>query len=120
LAKFTRILFPGGSLWFNETNGYSEAGRYIYDIASKMNDEGDYFPLWGTCLGFELLTYLSANGTEHRADCSSSSQSLPLKFKADFRQSRMFVNAEEKIINILQTQAVTSNFHKYCVTEKVK
>lgn len=25
-----------------------------------MNDEGDYFPLWGTCLGFELLNLLAA------------------------------------------------------------
>lgn len=112
-------MFPGGATWFNQTNGYAEAGRHIYDIASEMNEKGDYFPLWGTCLGFELLTYLSAGGNEHRASCSSQSQSLPLKFKDDFRSSRLFKDTSENIIKILQTEPVTSNFHQYCVTEKV-
>lgn len=120
MPQFYRILFPGGGLWFNETNGYGDAGKHIYDIASKMNEEGDYFPLWGTCLGFELLTYLSANGSEHRTDCSSSNQALPLRFKSDFRSSRMFQGASTEVIEILQNEPVTSNFHHYCVTEKVE
>lgn len=24
-----------------------------------MNDNGNYFPLWGTCMGFQLLVNLS-------------------------------------------------------------
>lgn len=84
-----------------------------------MNENGDYFPLWGTCLGFELLTYLSANGSEHRASCYSQSQSLPLEFKSDFRSSRLFGAASDEVIGILQNEPVTSNFHQFCVTEKV-
>jgi hypothetical protein len=114
-----RILFPGGSTWFNQTNGYSEAGRHIYDIAVEMNEKGNYFPLWGTCLGFELLTYLSANGVEHRARCSSQNQALHLEFKEDFQSSRMFQNAPENIVKILANESVTANFHQFCVTEKV-
>lgn len=117
---FKRILLPGGATWFNQTNGYAEAGRKIYDIAKEMNERGDYFPLWGTCLGFELLTYLSASGNEHRAICSSSNQALPLIFKDDFLSSRMFKFAPKRIITILKEDPVTSNFHQYCVTEKVK
>ena len=83
-----------------------------------MNQNGTYFPLWGTCLGFELLTYLSANGEEHRAHCSSSSQSLPLIFKSDFNESRLFKNAPNEIITILKNEPVTSNFHQFCITEK--
>lgn len=85
-----------------------------------MNERGEYFPLWGTCLGFELLTYLSADGREHRADCKSSNQALPLVFKKDYRSSRMFKKAPEGIMNILANDPVTSNFHQYCVTEKVE
>lgn len=119
LGKFYRILFPGGALWFNQTNGYAEAGRYIYEIASKMNDEGDFFPLWGTCLGFELLTYLSADGNEHRASCYSKNQALPLEFKRGFRSSRLFSAASKQVIDILRNEPVTANFHQFCVTEKV-
>lgn len=111
---------PGGATWFNQSNGYADAGRNIYDIAMEMNQRGDYFPLWGTCLGFELLTYLSANGNEHRADCSSSNQALPLVFKPDYKSSRLFSKAPKRILNILETEAVTANFHQFCVTEKVE
>lgn len=26
----------------------------------QANKRGDYFPVWGTCLGFEQLTYLTS------------------------------------------------------------
>lgn len=117
--NFSSVLLPGGATWFNQSNGYAEAGRHIYDVASEMNQRGDYFPVWGTCLGFELLTYLSADGDEHRAHCASNNQALPLVFKDDFRTSRMFKNAPESVVKILGNEAVTANFHQYCVTEKV-
>lgn len=35
----------------------------------------------GICLGFEVLTFLEANGVEHRTNCSSMKQPLPLEFQ---------------------------------------
>lgn len=75
-----RVLFPGGGTWFNQTNGYAAAGAHIYDIAKEINDNGKHFPLFGTCLGFELLVYLSNEKKEYLATCSSQKQSLPLEF----------------------------------------
>ncbi|XP_053674477.1 gamma-glutamyl hydrolase-like [Anopheles nili] len=117
MANLNGVLLPGGATWFNQSNGYADAGRHIYDIAMRLNDNGEYFPVWGTCLGFELLTYLAANGTEHRAHCSSSNQPLPLTFKDDFRKSRLFANAPNDVIDILSAEPVTANFHQFCVTE---
>lgn len=71
---------PGGGTWFNQTNGYAEAGLHIYEIAKQMNDNGVHFPLFGTCLGFEFLFYVSNNNSECRVACSSQSKSLPLEF----------------------------------------
>lgn len=136
---FCSVLLPGGATYFNQSHGYADAGRHIYEIAMEVNNNGTYFPIWGTCLGFELLVYLSANSTEPRTYCSSSSQALPLEFKdskfrsferkfrkfvffclfIDFNKSRLFRNASENIINILKNYAVTSNFHLYCFTEEV-
>lgn len=117
MANLNGVLFPGGATYFNQSNGYADAGRHIYDIAMRYNDNGVYFPIWGTCLGFELLTYLGANGTEHRAHCSSSSQALPLAFKDDFRKSRLFADAPNYVVDILSSEPVTANFHQFCVTE---
>ncbi|KAL7050913.1 hypothetical protein ACKWTF_004267 [Chironomus riparius] len=118
MSKLNGILFPGGAVSFTNRNGYAQAGNHIYKIATKMNNNGDYFPLWGTCLGFELITYLSANRTEIRADCSSHSQALPLEFKSSFKKSRMFKDAPDRVIKVLKDEAVTSNFHTFCLTEK--
>ncbi|XP_035914391.1 gamma-glutamyl hydrolase A-like isoform X1 [Anopheles stephensi] len=117
MSNLNGVLLPGGATWFNQSNGYADAGRHIYDIAVQYNENGDYFPVWGTCLGFELLTYLAANGAEHRAHCSSNSQALPLNFKNDFRNSRMFADAPNDVIDILSNEPVTANFHQFCVTE---
>lgn len=73
-------MLPGGGVWFDETNGYAEAGVHIYDIAKQMNDNGNYFPLFGICLGFELLLYASNGEREYRTICSSSKQNNTLNF----------------------------------------
>ena len=42
-------LFPGGS------GDLPRAARTMYSLALKANRAGDYFPIWGTCDGFEWL-----------------------------------------------------------------
>ncbi|KAK2579204.1 hypothetical protein KPH14_008176 [Odynerus spinipes] len=118
LGKVNGVLWPGGNTFFNETGGYAQAGYKIYEIAKEKNREGHYFPIFGICLGFELLTYVAANKVEHRIDCSSNKQALSLLFKKGYNQSRLFKNASLDIIQMLKTENVTINFHKYCVTEK--
>ncbi|KAK0072842.1 hypothetical protein PV325_010701 [Microctonus aethiopoides] len=95
LSKINGVLFPGGNADFNQTNGFAESGNKIFKIATRMNNNGDYFPIWGTCLGFELLTYLAADCVDFRCDCSAKNVALPLIFKSDFMKSRLFKNAPE-------------------------
>lgn len=51
------------------------------EIADEFNERGDFFPIWGTCLGFELMAYWANNGQEIRVDCQSNDQVLPLEFR---------------------------------------
>lgn len=97
-----RVLLPGGGTWFNQSHGYAVAGSHIFNIAQEINDNGTYLPLFGTCLGFELLLYVSNENQEYRTFCSSERQSLPLEFsKGERITSRIltFLMAE----NILLT-----------------
>ncbi|XP_020278169.1 gamma-glutamyl hydrolase-like [Pseudomyrmex gracilis] len=118
LSKVNGVLWPGGSTYFYPDEGYADAGAKIYRIAKRINDRGTHFPIFGICLGFELLTYVAANRIEHRTNCSSINQPLPLEFMHDYRKSTLFENAPSYIINILRTQNVTANFHKFCVTKE--
>lgn len=112
------ILLPGGATYFDIPSGYQEAGQKLYKLAMQMNQGGDFFPMLGICLGFELLTYLASNNVEHRARCYSYNETLPLEFKRGSFNSRLFGNAPADIIGILAKENVTPNFHRYCLTRK--
>lgn len=75
------VLLPGGAEWYTEENGYAVAGKHIYEIAKKLNENGIYFPIFGICLGFELLFYLSAYEKEHRAECKNLGRAKIAIFK---------------------------------------
>lgn len=57
------------------------ASRFV--VTFQANDEGDYFPLWGTCLGFELLGYLAA-GEDYSivTPVDALNISLPINFSS--------------------------------------
>ncbi len=48
-----RALFPGGAPNVT-TSAYARAGKAIYDLALAANRSGDFFPVWGTCLGLQV------------------------------------------------------------------
>ncbi|XP_077263474.1 gamma-glutamyl hydrolase A-like [Temnothorax americanus] len=118
LSKVNGVLWPGGSTYFFQKEGYADAGVVIYRIAKEINARGEYFPIFGICLGFELLTYAAANRVEHRSNCSSRNQPLPLEFTHDFRESNLFKNAPPDVLGILAEEYVTANYHRFCVTRK--
>lgn len=76
-----RIFWPGGATWFNESGGYAEAGEMLYEYAVEKNKEGIYYPIWGTCLGMELLIDIDAGQKEVRQKCMAKNISLPLEFQ---------------------------------------
>lgn len=114
------VLMPGGATFFNQSHGYADAGQHIYNIAIEMNERGTYMPIWGTCLGYELLIYLTANGNDLRTDCSSSAQALPLEFETGYKESKLFAQASDEVLHIFSTYNVTANFHIFCFTKEVR
>ncbi|XP_076162008.1 gamma-glutamyl hydrolase B-like [Ptiloglossa arizonensis] len=118
MSQINGVLWPGGGSSFDKVYGYADTGERIYKIAKRMNDEGDYFPIFSICLGFELLTYVTANRSKHRKVCEAEGLALPLEFTSDYQRSVMFRNASDEIINILRSNNVTMNSHTYCITMK--
>ncbi|KZC07017.1 Gamma-glutamyl hydrolase, partial [Dufourea novaeangliae] len=118
MSKVNGVLWPGGNANFDDKNGYRDAGFMIYKIAKEMYKQGTYFPIMGVCLGFELLTYVTANCIEHRIPCNATNLPLSLKFTRDYQNSTMFRNAPIDVIDTLKSEKVTFNVHHYCVTKK--
>ncbi|CAL4129880.1 unnamed protein product [Meganyctiphanes norvegica] len=112
------IVFPGGSASITDSSGYGRAGRKIYDLVVASGQKGNPIPLWGTCLGFEMLMYLAADGPskyEVLTSCKASGISLPLDLK-EWKSSALLGSAPGNVVHPLSTMNITSNYHKYCVT----
>ena len=52
--------------------------------------EGDPFPIWGTCNGFELLTVLSSHGLSHLTHCQSENLANPLHLIPGWERSKIY------------------------------
>ncbi len=61
LPKLNGVLFPGGGVEFNINNRWTSNANFIFQYAIKQNDAGNVFPVWGTCLGIQLLGFLTNN-----------------------------------------------------------
>ncbi|KAF8771920.1 Gamma-glutamyl hydrolase like protein [Argiope bruennichi] len=116
LSKINGVLFPGGADLLT-TKGYGRTGKIIFDISTKMNDKGDYFPLWGTCLGFELLNYLAVNKLWMKA-CDADDVPSNIEFVKGYKDSRMFQDLDSSLENKMKSQNVVVHYHEWCLTPK--
>ncbi|XP_017098550.2 gamma-glutamyl hydrolase A [Drosophila bipectinata] len=118
MQKINGVLLPGGATWFNQSNGYADAGEHLIQLAIELNDRGTFMPVWGTCLGMELLVYKLANGPEHRIDCKGKGIALPMEFKDDYAKSRLFASISDDIVSLMVRENVTYHWHQFCYTEE--
>lgn len=75
-----RILWPGGATWFNNTGGYADAAKHLYNAILEANQNGEHYPLWATCLGMERLVLLETKDDDIRINCDSRKVAMPLNF----------------------------------------
>ncbi|XP_043100031.1 gamma-glutamyl hydrolase [Puntigrus tetrazona] len=108
------VLFPGGGASL-ESSGYSKTAAIFYRLALEANSNGDYFPVWGTCLGFELLTLLTS-GKLLLSHTNTSGIALPLNFTHDVRDSKLFKDFPEDLMKSLETEQLTENSHQWSLT----
>jgi gamma-glutamyl hydrolase len=60
LPKLNGVLFTGGGIDINIKNKWTSNADYVLKWAINENKKGRVFPVWGTCLGWELLAYLTS------------------------------------------------------------
>lgn len=105
------ILYPGGAVSII-SSGYQRAAKIFYELAIEANNRGDYFPVWGTCLGFEQLTYLTS-GKLLLSATNTTGVALPLNFTEASKDSRMFKGFPAELMKDLTSEPLTENSHKW-------
>jgi len=108
-AQINGLLLPGGAAPIVNTV-YWKSLRILFDYASSINDKGDYFPIWGTCEGFQELGVLSTpDNYSILTEFNSENYVVPLIFTSE--HSRLFSKASSPILDILSSQNSTFNNH---------
>uniref|UniRef100_A0A8B9QDA6 folate gamma-glutamyl hydrolase n=1 Tax=Apteryx owenii TaxID=8824 RepID=A0A8B9QDA6_APTOW len=108
------VLFPGGGVDLR-TSKYARVAKIFYQKALEANDKGDYFPVWGTCLGHEELTYLTS-GEILLVNTNTDGFAFPLNFTSAAKNSRLFKNFPDDILHAFATEPLTSNFHVWSLS----
>ncbi|XP_017269574.1 gamma-glutamyl hydrolase [Kryptolebias marmoratus] len=105
------ILYPGGGVSII-SSGYQRAAKTFYELAIEANKRGDYFPVWGTCLGFEQLMSLSS-GKNVLVHTNTSGVALPLNFTTGVKDSRIFKTFPTELMAALSSEPLTENSHQW-------
>jgi len=118
-SSLNGILFTGGELDLNLSEPYMKTANYFFNLALEANAKGDYFPIWGTCQGFQVLSILAAQNASvlEVNQFDSDNISLALNLTSEASHSRMFgPEMPDAIRQILTQEKVTMNLHVSGVT----
>ncbi|CAH3027331.1 unnamed protein product [Porites evermanni] len=104
----------------------SAGGRMVpilYPFISAF-DNGDVFPIWAECLGFELVSMLAAkrdlsSGIVDRkffTKVDAQNISLPLHIPKDYKNAALWEHAPSNIVDYLGRNSVTYHNHRFAIT----
>jgi gamma-glutamyl hydrolase len=113
LKSVNGVLFPGGGADIGNKTAFAKSSKLIYDSVLEMNKAGDYFPLYGTCMGFQQLVVLTSESDSiicpHCYD--SEGMPLPLDFTPEARASKLFKGMDSSLYAALGKENITENSH---------
>eukprot|EP00898_Chlorokybus_atmophyticus_P009193 jgi/Chlat1/9275/Chrsp99S08537 len=105
LARVNGVFFTGGLVEFNPSYEDPTGAHYLrttshilrHVVESSMN--GDYFPLWGTCLGFERTVQWLAHDVNATLldEYDAENLDISLNFTIDGWESRLFSELPDEL-----------------------
>lgn len=84
-----------------QDSGFARTGRILYQAVKDLNDGGEYFPLWTTCLGYELLFVLETQKFNF-SRCNELDTLSNIGFVSDFGDldSRIFAGVTKQDFDV--------------------
>ncbi|KAI9025632.1 class I glutamine amidotransferase-like protein [Hyaloraphidium curvatum] len=100
------IIFPGGltDIWLDDP--YTVAARKLWTWAKQSTDKGEPYPIFGVCLGFQLLHVLEANVSFPEILVETDAVGYPssVKFTPDGTKSELFGTMDPVLIGELEDE----------------
>jgi len=114
-TQLNGLLWPGGGSDI-DSGPFADAARFMLNEVMTLNSKGTYFPLWGTCQGFEMLCIYIANNSSVLVSRSAENTLYPLYFTPAAANSVILGTAPEEILLNLESENITVNNHEYGVS----
>jgi gamma-glutamyl hydrolase len=111
-AAVNAVLLPGGSQDLAPGHRYFDAAAQLYDLTLKANDGGDFFPLHGTCLGFEAIAILASGNTSVLSSFDAEDYAQPLYPTEATAGSRFFTGLPRHVAQNLFAQPIAMQNHE--------
>ncbi|KAF0683467.1 Aste57867_24501 [Aphanomyces stellatus] len=108
LSNVNGLLFPGGA------GNATEEAAYMYTLVLEMNANGTYFPLWGTCLGFEWLIQLQSQNLSILDHVDARNMSS----KVDILRNPGRLLGFSPFFHVLETRPVSFNYHQWAILQE--
>jgi len=126
LPSLNGFLFTGGGADFTYPNNtltpVALTAQRIFNTVLDASSAGETVPLWGTCMGFQLLSFLASGATDPSIvvcpPFNSEDINLALDPTPAWKGSRLQSSAAAAggVDAILTSQTVTANFHHCGIT----
>lgn len=109
------ILIPGGSQDLRPGQPFFDTVSQLVQLAVEANDKGNYFPVHGTCLGFETLAIIASGNHSILSEFDSENLPSPLFLTdtATSGKSRFFSALPEQVVQHLQTRPYAMENHAH-------
>jgi gamma-glutamyl hydrolase len=108
------LFIPGG-----ETPYIMKQKEFITTVTSFFEmslKKDEYFPIWGTCFGFEMLMFLI--GRFNKLAKIPAHGFYPISITSEGKKSRLFSSFSSKYLHYLEANKSTSQNHEYGITTK--
>jgi len=116
-SSINGIVLPGGGVDFsNQSTDYVVTLKSLYQLAISANANGDFFPVWGTCMGFQELCMLQSANFSLLTGFNSENYTVPLDFTSFAPESRLYGAAPSDVYTAFATEPITMNNHQYGVS----
>jgi gamma-glutamyl hydrolase len=106
------LFIPGGETTFIVKNKtFVSTIKKFFELSLQVDE---YFPIWGTCFGFELLLFLIGNF--YKLKHYPARGLYPLHITHDGYTSRMFRSFPTRYLNYLENNKSCLNNHEYGIS----
>lgn len=110
------VYLPSGGVFAQTQPEYYYAAKKLINLAKQQNDSGNYFPVWGACMGFQQMLIVqdgkdNYNNFLQKFD-SDKNLYLPLKFTDEGKDSRIFSGYSKIQLDNMEIKKTSLHNHK--------